>query len=253
MRQVPILSGVFLLLAGFMLGRATAIPAPFIAAQVTPPVVEVRANPFQQPISAAQSLSVPKSPRQVFRDDADKADRLSVASAAVAEAKPPAARLPTVTVDGPEFFGRSVEPSPAKTESVPTELFEIPASESQPKTAPAFIPTPIAAHTEQEEKYLNAALKVFRGIGENERLLAVEQMVATMEEQDAAAELLRLRTELQQLSEKYPKTGAAKKALEAIQTLPIISPPTPVDAAAPAAPTSLPASDDGFAPSDEAK
>ncbi|WLD11483.1 hypothetical protein [Planctellipticum variicoloris] len=136
---------------------------------------------------------------------------------------------------------------------MPTELFEIPASESQPKTAPAFIPTPIAAHTEQEEKYLNAALKVFRGIGENERLLAVEQMVATMEEQDAAAELLRLRTELQQLSEKYPKTGAAKKALEAIQTLPIISPPTPVDAAAPAAPTSLPASDDGFAPSDEAK
>lgn len=157
----------------------------------------------------------------------------------------------------PPPFARHVAqaaPRRANATTTPSEFDPFsPAAREERAASAAFTPTPISAQTEQEEKYLNAALKVIRGIGENQRLLAVEQMVAAMEEQDAAAELLRLRTELQQLSEKYPKTGAAKKALEAIQTLPVVAAPesaTPASAAPPALPRSS-ESDSIFIPDSE--
>lgn len=210
MRRVSILLAPLLLLAGFMLGRAIPMPAPYVAAQ----------DGFAAPAAVFVSDEEPFGPP-------------------------------------PPPFGRQVAqaaPRRANATTTPSEFDPFgPAAREERAASAAFIPTPIAVQTEQEEKYLNAALKVFRGISENERLAAVEQMIGRMEEQDAAAELLRLRNELQQLSEKYPKTGAGKQALEAIQTLPIISPPTPGDAAAPAVPASLPASDDAFAPAGEAK
>lgn len=270
MRRLSILLAPLLLLAGYAAGRFAATPAPFLAAQdafpapVSRPIAVADESAAAPPAMKIQNAPPPastglRSPQQVFHDQFYKPYASPKASArAVAEAGQPVVfQRTTEKNDIDPFADPAPLPSNPPQLSLPAEgrtpSSDIGFEEPGPTAAPAFIPTPIAAHTEQEEKYLNAALKVFRGVGENERLLAVEQMVATMEEQDAAAELLRLRTELQQLSEKYPKTGAAKKALEAIQTLPIISPPTPVDAAAPAAPTSLPASDDGFAPSDEAK
>ncbi len=196
MRRVPILYGVFLLLAGFMLGRAIPMPAPYVAAQ----------DSFKAPAAVFVSDDEPFGP-------------------------PP-----------PPFARHVAQAAPrrANATTTPSEFDPFSPAAREERAAPAaFIPTPIAVQSEQEEKYLNAALKVFRGIGENERLAAVEQMIGRMEEQDAAAELLRLRTELQQLSEKYPKTGAAKKALEAIQTLPVVDVP---ESGTPAseAPTALP-------------
>lgn len=257
MRRLSILLAPLLLLAGYAAGRFTATPAPFVVAQddftgfvsEPAPIAEEKKASSQVvriPVARTPAPTEVKSPQQVFHDEFYKPYASPKVSArAVAEAgQPDVFRRAAEKNDIDPFADPAPLPSNPPRLSIPDSSipgvgFEVP----DVNTVPTFAPTPIAAQTEQEKKYLNAALKVFRGISENERLLAVEQMVATMEEQDANAELLRLRTELQQLSEKYPKTGAAKKALEAIQTLPVIDPPeeslsgkVPEEAAAPAAP-----------------
>lgn len=258
MRRVSLLLAPLLLLAGYAAGRFTATPATFIAAQddisgfVSEPVSVAEESEPSPPPVRIQNARTPapaevKTPRQVFQDDFSAPDASQGASAkAVAEARQPIVRQ-REAVRNDNDIDPFAEPALSPTNPPQLSLppggsdnlgFEVPLV----KAAPAFIPTPLAASTEQEEKYLNAALKVFRGLGETERQAEFEQMIGRMEEQDAAAELLRLRTELQQLSEKYPKTGAAKKALEAIQTLPVVNPPEarsgelPVEAALPAAP-----------------
>lgn len=199
MRHFSILLAPLLLLAGYAAGRFTATPAPFVAAQ----------DSFAAPAEGPDTSRITRAPT------ASNVESAVFASNDDAFGPPP-----------PPFARQVAQAAPRK--SPPTQILDddpFGSGTTREKTAPKFIPTPFAVQTEQEVKYLNAALKVFRGLGETERQAEFEQMIGRMEEQDAAAELLRLRTELQQLSEKYPKTGAGKKALEAIQTLPVVNVP----------------------------